>query len=165
MWIRMGRGEFFFGWVHSFGGFGLRERWLLTCLLGWCRDAFAGGFVAGIVQGKSLEECVDMGHWLASLSITELGPSYVFSNPLFLSDPSEMLYGKSHQPPLPSSPASITCLRFDPFSPHRSSPIPHIHQADPIFRQQPLQTQETDSFRSSANRYPFPKQTYKPRSA
>ncbi|KAA6411985.1 MAG: adenosine kinase [Lasallia pustulata] len=39
-------------------------------------DAFAGGFVAGIVQGKSLEECVDMGQWLASLSITELGPSY-----------------------------------------------------------------------------------------
>ena len=41
------------------------------------RDAFAGGFVAGIVEGKSLEESVDMGHWLASLSIKELGPSYV----------------------------------------------------------------------------------------
>lgn len=39
-------------------------------------DAFAGGFLAGIVQGKSLEESVDMGHWLASLSIKELGPSY-----------------------------------------------------------------------------------------
>ncbi|MCJ1303567.1 adenosine kinase [Hypocenomyce scalaris] len=38
-------------------------------------DAFAGGFVAGIVEGKSLEESVDMGQWLASLSITELGPS------------------------------------------------------------------------------------------
>ncbi|MCJ1306941.1 adenosine kinase [Agyrium rufum] len=40
-------------------------------------DAFAGGFVAGLVEGKSLEESVDMGQWLASLSIRELGPSYV----------------------------------------------------------------------------------------
>jgi adenosine kinase len=38
-------------------------------------DAFAGGFVAGIVQGKSVDECVDMGQWLAALSIQELGPS------------------------------------------------------------------------------------------
>ncbi len=42
-------------------------------------DAFAGGFVAGIVEGKSLDESVDMGHWLASLSIKELGPQYVRS--------------------------------------------------------------------------------------
>ncbi|KAI2631027.1 Ribokinase-like protein [Hypoxylon sp. NC1633] len=41
-------------------------------------DAFAGGFVAGLVQGKSLEESVDMGQWLARLSIQELGPSYPF---------------------------------------------------------------------------------------
>lgn len=41
-------------------------------------DAFAGGFVAGIVEGKPLEQCIDMGHWLASLSIKELGPQYVF---------------------------------------------------------------------------------------
>ncbi|PVI04806.1 Ribokinase-like protein [Periconia macrospinosa] len=39
-------------------------------------DAFAGGFVAGIVQGKPLETAVDMGQWLAKLSIQELGPSY-----------------------------------------------------------------------------------------
>ncbi|KAI1344114.1 pfkB family carbohydrate kinase [Xylariaceae sp. FL0016] len=38
-------------------------------------DAFAGGFVAGLVQGKSLDTCVDMGQWLARLSIQELGPS------------------------------------------------------------------------------------------
>ena len=38
-------------------------------------DAFAGGLVAGLVQGKSLDECVDMGQWLAMLSIQELGPS------------------------------------------------------------------------------------------
>ncbi|KAL5114334.1 adenosine kinase [Pleosporales sp. CAS-2024a] len=39
-------------------------------------DAFAGGFTAGIVQGKSLETAIDMGQWLAKLSIQELGPSY-----------------------------------------------------------------------------------------
>jgi adenosine kinase len=41
-------------------------------------DAFAGGFCAGIVSGKSLDESVDMGQWLARLSIQELGPSYPF---------------------------------------------------------------------------------------
>jgi adenosine kinase len=38
-------------------------------------DAFAGGFCAGIVEGRPLAECVDMGQWLAKLSIRELGPS------------------------------------------------------------------------------------------
>jgi adenosine kinase len=38
-------------------------------------DAFLGGFIAGVVQGAGLERCVDMGQWLASLSIRELGPS------------------------------------------------------------------------------------------
>lgn len=41
-------------------------------------DAFAGGFLAGLVQGKPLETCVDMGMWLAALSLRELGPSYVY---------------------------------------------------------------------------------------
>lgn len=45
-------------------------------------DAFAGGFCAGVVQGKTLEECIAMGHWLARLSLQELGPSYAF--PFFL---------------------------------------------------------------------------------
>jgi len=39
-------------------------------------DAFAAGFMAGIVDGKSIDEAIDMGQWLASLSIRELGPSY-----------------------------------------------------------------------------------------
>ncbi|KUM64638.1 hypothetical protein ACN42_g2455 [Penicillium freii] len=39
-------------------------------------DAFAGGFCAGIVSGKSLDDSIDMGQWLASKSIQELGPSY-----------------------------------------------------------------------------------------
>jgi len=38
-------------------------------------DAFAGGFCAGVIEGKSLEESVAMGQWLARLSIKELGPS------------------------------------------------------------------------------------------
>ncbi|CAI4219234.1 unnamed protein product [Parascedosporium putredinis] len=39
-------------------------------------DAFAGGFLAGLVEGKPLETAVDMGQWLARLSIQELGPSF-----------------------------------------------------------------------------------------
>ncbi|KAJ2899102.1 putative adenosine kinase protein [Zalerion maritima] len=38
-------------------------------------DAFAGGLVAGIIEGRPLKECIDMGQWLARLSIQELGPS------------------------------------------------------------------------------------------
>lgn len=41
-------------------------------------DAFAAGFTAGLVQGKSLDQNIDMGHWLAKLSIQEVGPSYPF---------------------------------------------------------------------------------------
>ena len=51
-------------------------------------DAFAGGFVAGVVEGKPLDESIDMGHWLASLSIRELGPQYVHS---LLTEPSQHL--------------------------------------------------------------------------
>ncbi|KAF2665577.1 Ribokinase-like protein [Microthyrium microscopicum] len=39
-------------------------------------DAFAGGFAAGIVQGKDLDTSINMGQWLAKLSIQEFGPSY-----------------------------------------------------------------------------------------
>jgi adenosine kinase len=38
-------------------------------------DAFAGGFCAGIVEGKSLKESIARGHWLARLGLQELGPS------------------------------------------------------------------------------------------
>ncbi|KAF2843663.1 Ribokinase-like protein [Patellaria atrata CBS 101060] len=41
-------------------------------------DAFAGGFAAGVVMGRSLEEAMHMGQWLAKLSIQELGPQYPF---------------------------------------------------------------------------------------
>ena len=39
-------------------------------------DAFAGGLVAGIVEDKELDTCIDMGHWLAGESIRLLGPSF-----------------------------------------------------------------------------------------
>ncbi|RCI10292.1 hypothetical protein L249_8469 [Ophiocordyceps polyrhachis-furcata BCC 54312] len=48
-------------------------------------DAFAGGFLAGIMQAKPLETCIDMGQWLARLSIKELGPSYPFPKQLYQS--------------------------------------------------------------------------------
>ncbi|KPI36987.1 Adenosine kinase [Cyphellophora attinorum] len=48
-------------------------------------DAFAGGFCAGVVQGKGLEECIAMGHWLARLSLGELGPSYPFPKQTYTS--------------------------------------------------------------------------------
>jgi adenosine kinase len=38
-------------------------------------DAFAGGFLAAVVKGESLETAVATGQWLAKLSIQELGPS------------------------------------------------------------------------------------------
>lgn len=41
-------------------------------------DAFAGGFMAALVEGKPLEACVDQGQWLARLGIQELGASYPF---------------------------------------------------------------------------------------
>ena len=34
--------------------------------------------MSGVVEGKSLEESVDRGQWLAALGLKELGPSYVF---------------------------------------------------------------------------------------
>jgi adenosine kinase len=38
-------------------------------------DAFAGGFIAGLVAGAPIAQCIDQGQWLAKLSIQELGPS------------------------------------------------------------------------------------------
>ncbi|ODV77357.1 adenosine kinase [Suhomyces tanzawaensis NRRL Y-17324] len=41
-------------------------------------DAFAAGFIASLVQGKSVSEAVDVGQWAASLSIQVVGPSFPF---------------------------------------------------------------------------------------
>lgn len=39
-------------------------------------DAFSGGFLAYLVLGKPLEECVKAGQWLAALSIESVGPRF-----------------------------------------------------------------------------------------
>lgn len=38
-------------------------------------DAFAGGFLGILAQDKSLEESIHGGHWLASESISLMGPN------------------------------------------------------------------------------------------
>ena len=49
---------------------------VLEWLADWkCSDAFAGGFMSGVVDGKGVDECVDRGQWLAALGIKELGPT------------------------------------------------------------------------------------------
>ncbi|CAR27584.1 hypothetical protein ZYGR_0N00650 [Zygosaccharomyces rouxii] len=39
-------------------------------------DAFAGGFLAGLAQGFDLLKSIDLGQWLAALSLQEIGPSF-----------------------------------------------------------------------------------------
>lgn len=39
-------------------------------------DAFAAGFIAALYKGETLAKSVDVGQWLASLSIQEVGGSY-----------------------------------------------------------------------------------------
>lgn len=41
-------------------------------------DAFASGFIASLVQDKSVPEAIDVGQWAASLSIQEVGPTFPF---------------------------------------------------------------------------------------
>ncbi|KAJ3244328.1 adenosine kinase [Chytriomyces hyalinus] len=39
-------------------------------------DAFTGGYLAGFVQGKSIDECVRAGQYVASVVIQQNGPTY-----------------------------------------------------------------------------------------
>jgi len=39
-------------------------------------DAFAGGFLAAYVAGKNLDECVETGHKLGAMCVTQVGPQY-----------------------------------------------------------------------------------------
>lgn len=41
-------------------------------------DAFAGGFLASLVQEHALAQAVDVGQWAASVSIQQVGPSFPF---------------------------------------------------------------------------------------
>lgn len=46
-------------------------------------DAFAGGFLAGLAQDFDLLKAVDIGQWLAALSLQEIGPSYPKNKPQY----------------------------------------------------------------------------------
>lgn len=50
----------------------------LICDTTGAGDAFAAGFCAGVVDGDSIETCVNKGQWLAKLSLEELGPSFPY---------------------------------------------------------------------------------------
>jgi adenosine kinase len=39
-------------------------------------DAFAGGFLAGLVSGKSLDECVTAGHKMGAMCVGQVGPQF-----------------------------------------------------------------------------------------
>ena len=39
-------------------------------------DAFVGGFLSQLIQGKSVEQCVHAGHWSARLIIQRSGCTY-----------------------------------------------------------------------------------------
>ncbi|TRM70446.1 adenosine kinase [Schizophyllum amplum] len=39
-------------------------------------DAFAGGFLGGLVAGRELNDCVEAGHKLAGISIQQIGPQF-----------------------------------------------------------------------------------------
>ncbi|GMM37738.1 adenosine kinase [Saccharomycopsis crataegensis] len=41
-------------------------------------DAFAGGFIAGLVKGLPMAKAVDLGQWTAKVSIQEIGPSFPY---------------------------------------------------------------------------------------
>ncbi|BFZ53865.1 adenosine kinase [Savitreella phatthalungensis] len=41
-------------------------------------DAFAGGFLGALASGKSLDDSIEVGHWLASLSIKLMGPNFPY---------------------------------------------------------------------------------------
>ncbi|RPA87247.1 Ribokinase-like protein [Ascobolus immersus RN42] len=46
-------------------------------------DAFAGGFIGALVAGKSVDEAVDVGQWLASWGIRQTGPSYPYPKQVY----------------------------------------------------------------------------------
>lgn len=46
-------------------------------------DAFAAGFIASLVEEKSIPEAIEVGQWAASLSIQEVGPTFPFPKKTF----------------------------------------------------------------------------------
>ncbi|KAG8856988.1 adenosine kinase [Serendipita sp. 411] len=41
-------------------------------------DAFAGGFMGGLVLGKSIEEAVEIGHKMGAMNLRQVGPQYTW---------------------------------------------------------------------------------------
>ncbi|KAK9479613.1 Ribokinase-like protein [Lipomyces japonicus] len=41
-------------------------------------DSFAGGFIGALVSGKTVDEAVEYGHWLASYTVRLSGPAYPY---------------------------------------------------------------------------------------
>jgi adenosine kinase len=41
-------------------------------------DAFAGGFLAAHALGKSLDECIEVGHKMGQMCVGQVGPAYKF---------------------------------------------------------------------------------------
>jgi adenosine kinase len=39
---------------------------------------FAGGFIGALAMGKSLEECIDIGHKLGQMCCGQIGPKLVW---------------------------------------------------------------------------------------
>lgn len=116
------------------------------------RDAFAGGFVAGIVEGKSLDECVDMGHWLASLSIKELGPQYVIPTPL------------NDLPSCPQPHQEFTRKTLEKYQHNLFTSSRPLSLRSTQIRSFFLSFFRRLIFEIPTHRYPSPKQTYKPTS-
>lgn len=55
----------------------------LICDTTGAGDAFAAGFLAGVVLDEDVETCVKKGQWLAKLSLQELGPSFPYPKKIF----------------------------------------------------------------------------------
>lgn len=58
----------------------------LICDTTGAGDAFAAGFLAGVVAGDDIGTCVKKAQWLAKLSIQELGPSFPLPKKTFGQD-------------------------------------------------------------------------------
>ncbi|KAG8796426.1 adenosine kinase, partial [Serendipita sp. 398] len=41
-------------------------------------DAFAGGFMGGLVLGKSIDEAVEIGHKMGAMSLRQIGAQYTW---------------------------------------------------------------------------------------
>ncbi|KAH3663575.1 hypothetical protein OGAPHI_004976 [Ogataea philodendri] len=98
-------------------------------------DAFAAGFVAGLVQNKDLATSVDIGHWLARLSIQEIGPSYPFPKQSY-----------HFVPPPQQLPSDASSVSFQT-QPNKYQPITNVSLyqiQQPVFNGYPYQYENPD---------------------